>query len=94
MTRTEEALNEIDSRLQDDLIKPLQESSLALSLFPDEPDAKWLIELGAIMWTDRPMLLVVKKGSVIPPKVEAAADEIIYYENAKDIPAALKSYLN
>ena len=58
----------------------MAESAFVISITPTsgEGDVKYWVELGAAVMKDKPLLVVVLPGTVLPKKLIAIADEIVY----------------
>lgn len=61
-----------------DLIPKISGSSLTISLVPKgETDVKFAVELGFSIMLDKPVILVVQPGTVLPDHLVRVADEIV-----------------
>lgn len=71
-----------------DLIPMIDNSALAVALLPRKPedydDVRWCVQLGAMIMLDKPIIVVVMPGSVVPDKLVRVADHIL--ELNKDDP--------
>lgn len=63
-----------------DMVPAMAESAFVISITPTsgEGDVKYWVELGAAVMKDKPLLVVVLPGTVLPKKLIAIADEIVY----------------
>lgn len=61
------------------LVPKLKESAVAVAICPSEEgvDAKFCVELGAMIMLDKPIVLVRPNAREIPPKLRLVADHII-----------------
>jgi hypothetical protein len=68
------------ARVRAELLPKLADSALSLSLVPDDmakADVKFMLETGAALCMDKPIILVVSPGTKIPAGLARAADEIV-----------------
>lgn len=69
---------EYAQRAVDELLPRVKESASTVMLFGSgDPDPKQAIELGYILLLDKPLVLLIEPGSVIPERLRRAADETI-----------------
>lgn len=70
------------------LVPKLENSSFAVALCPIEGphkvDAKFAVELGAMIMLDKPIIAVVAPGTTVPRKLEQVADKIIFADLQDD----------
>jgi hypothetical protein len=67
------------------LVPKIDGSDFGVSLVPDDPakvDVKFAVELGLLLMLDKPLLLVIKPGMELPPKLAAVADAIVEIDMA------------
>lgn len=65
------------------MVPKLRESAISLSLVPTDPsegDVKFAVEFGFSIMLDKPIILMVRPGTVVPAKMLAVADEIVEYD--------------
>lgn len=62
---------------QRELPDKLRGSAIVCSLVPEEPDAKYAVELGMSLMLDKPIVLVVPPGRRVPERLVRVADLII-----------------
>lgn len=65
------------------LVPKLEGSNLCVALCPDEDsglDAKFCVELGAMIMLDKPIIAVVGPGRTVPAKLLLVADKIVHAE--------------
>ncbi len=53
-------------------------SAVTLALWSGKPDAKQAVELGFMIFFDKPIIIIAEPGQVIPRKLLAVADDVIY----------------
>ena len=76
--REDETLTRWAEHVVTDMVPPLKNSAIAISLVPDaEGDVKFWVELGAMICYDKPIIVVAFDGRQIPPKLRLVADEIV-----------------
>lgn len=68
---------EWEEAVQRDLVPKLRESALTMNICPDQPDAKYAVELGMSILLDKPIVLVVPDGRQVPRKLAQVADSIV-----------------
>lgn len=74
----------------DDMLPKLRDSAVSVSLVPqhpDEGDVKFAVEFGFTLMLDKPVILMVRPGTVVPAKMLAVADAIVEYD-PDDVEAA------
>ena len=86
------------------LVPMITESAVTISLVPEttrKVDVKFAVELGLSIMLDKPIIAVVRPGTLVPAKLVMVADEIIEADMDKDaervagrIAAALKSIVD
>lgn len=65
----------------DELVPMVAESACTMSIVPDtELDVKFAVELGISIMLDKPLILVVFPGRIIPDHLRRAADEIVEFD--------------
>jgi hypothetical protein len=63
---------------QDELLPKVEESAIAVSIVPaGEADIKFLLELGAMVWYGKPILVVASEGRPIPEGLRRIATAIV-----------------
>jgi hypothetical protein len=65
--------------VDEELYPRLSRSNAFISLCPvtGKPDAKFCVELGMAIMLDKPVIVVVAPGSVLPKKLNRVADRVI-----------------
>jgi hypothetical protein len=66
------------ARANKELRPMVQKSRVTVALWTGDPDAKQAIELGFMILYDKPIIILAEPGQVIPAKLAAVADEIIF----------------
>ena len=62
------------------LIPMLESTSMTISLAPHDPkgtDIKFAIELGLSIMLDKPIIVVIRDGDVLPPMLEQIAHAVV-----------------
>jgi nucleoside 2-deoxyribosyltransferase len=73
-----DAWDEIVKHTREETIHKMMESAFVVSIVPEEADVKWMIELGAAIMLDKPLMLVVTDlKQKLPPKLERVADQVV-----------------
>lgn len=62
------------------LVPKLMDSRVCVSFAPteDEIDAKFAVELGAMIMLDKPIITIVRPGMTISKKLEMVSDKIVH----------------
>lgn len=60
-------------------VQAMAESAYVASLYPDGGnfDVKYAVELGMALMLDKPIILIVQPGAVIPARLRKVADAVI-----------------
>jgi hypothetical protein len=69
------------------LVPKLKESATCVTILPPEGyelDAKFCVELGAMIMLDKPIIAVVTPGESVPPKLALVADHVVYADLKTD----------
>lgn len=69
------------------LVPKMEASAMCISLLPPEGmrlDAKFCVELGAMIMLDKPIVTLVTPGETVPPKLALISDHIIYADLRTD----------
>lgn len=70
------------------LVPKLEDSSFCVSLCPTQGphkvDAKFAVELGAMIMLDKPIIAVVNPGTPLPKKLELVADKVVWADITTD----------
>jgi hypothetical protein len=62
-------------------------SAMVMSIVPADGrkvDLRFLLQLGAAMYYDKPLILVAVKGAKLPPRMYAFADEVVQIDGLAD----------
>lgn len=80
----------------ENMVPKMMDSVMVMSLVTDsEPDVKFAVEIGMAILLNKPLLAVVIKGSVVPPKLRLIADEIVEVDlDTKDGKQALQDAMS
>lgn len=79
MTSEEEI--EFQRVVMEGMVPKMEESSVCVSLCPQSPDridAKFCVELGAMIMLDKPIVAIIQPGGYLPKKLEMVADKIVH----------------
>lgn len=63
------------------LVPRLKDSAVCVTITPDDGstlDAKFCVELGAMILLDKPILAIVAPGRTLSKKFEAVADKVVH----------------
>ncbi len=79
-------------------VKQMQDSAVTLVIGPDilnPPDIDFLLQIGASVLMEKPLLVVVPEGRTLPPKLERIADRVIVadYKDGERIQEAIKRFM-
>lgn len=68
-------------RILDELVPMIDQSAVVVSLLPTtEADVKFAVETGLSIMLDKPIIIAVQPGTVVPAKMMAVADEVIEFD--------------
>lgn len=84
---TSEADIEFQRVVNEGLVPKLKESAACVSICPDrggELDAKFCVELGAMIMLDKPIIALVAPGQDIPAKLALVADHVVVADITTD----------
>jgi hypothetical protein len=74
-----------------DLFPKLKGSRFAMAIIEGGPDVKLCLEVGASLLLDKPLLLLVKRGSfLVPLKLRNIADAVVEFDSFSDVEARLE----
>ena len=79
MTREEDI--EFQKIVMEGLVPKLEASQFAVAICPqgeDRLDAKFCVELGAMVMMDKPIIAIIQPGGYLPKKLELVADKIVH----------------
>lgn len=71
---------EFQKVVNEGLVPKLKQSAVCISLMPPEGmelDAKFCVELGAMIMLDKPIITLVTPGEKVPPKLALISDHIV-----------------
>jgi hypothetical protein len=72
------------------LLPKVGESAINLLITPaTQPDIKFLLELGAMVWYGKPIVLLVREGQTVPPGLRRVATSIVAGDLSTDAGQAL-----
>lgn len=82
--------------VQDDLVPKLADSAVSLTVWTGQVDAKIAVELGAAILLDKPIIIGVSPGVVVPEHLVRCADKIIELDitNPAKASASIRSALS
>lgn len=69
--------------VKNELVPQLQGSAITISLFPTNPstlDVKYAVELAFSILLDKPLILLISPGQLIPDHLVRVADRIVEYD--------------
>lgn len=77
---------EFQRAVTEGLVPQLKDSAVAVAICPadEQLDAKFCVELGAMIMLDKPILAFVAPGRHIPDKLLLVADEIVQADITTD----------
>lgn len=67
----------IITHAREDTIRQMEASAFVATLVPDEPDIKFMLELGMAIMLDKPIIALVTPTSKVPDRLRLIADEVI-----------------
>ena len=74
----------------DELLPKVRGSAITVALVPNgKPDIKFLLELGAMIWYGKPILVIARKGQQIPEGLRKVATAIVQGDIGNDEGQAL-----
>lgn len=69
---------------QEKLPPMIRGSACVMSLVPKgDPDAKFSVELGMSIMLDKPIIAIVEPGMIVPKKLLAVADKVLYIKDLR-----------
>lgn len=70
---------EFARRVIDELVPKMEDSISVMHLVPqtDEMDVKFAVELGYSIMLDKPLIMVLRPGMELPPKLKKIADYVV-----------------
>jgi len=75
-------------RVEREVVPKIAASAFTISLMPKgPPNIKFAVELGLSVMLDKPIILAVPTGSVVPAKLRALADDIVEVDWDEGSPA-------
>ena len=88
-------MSHTEREIIDDLFEKVGSSAIGITLYTDsyKDDPKALMELAELIVLDKPIYLLVKRGSIIPEKLRAISDSVIFYDDGDDMQGATESLL-
>jgi hypothetical protein len=89
---TDEDIEAFFRGLQDgadaDLFPKMRGSRFVVNIVDGQPDVKMCLELGAAMFFDKPLIVLVKRGAwIIAPRLRQLADAVIEFDEDFQDPA-------
>lgn len=67
--------------------------NIFVSLFQGDADFKWATEMGFALAYDKPIYLLIKRGTPIPANIKKVATAIEFFDSADDVGDATKRLL-
>lgn len=82
-------LNRVFARLQErasrELFPLMRKSALTFCILDEEPDVKVCLEIGAAVLLEKPLIVLVKRGTYLASlKLRRLADAVIEFDDPKD----------
>lgn len=62
---------------REDTIKQMDASAFVMTLVPEEPDIKFMLELGMAIMLDKPIIALATPQSKVPDRLRMIADQVI-----------------
>lgn len=79
------AWREFVDQIRTDLVPKLEDSGAVVSIVPDgEGDVKFAVELGFSIMLDKPIIVVVPEGRLVPERLARVADRIVPGDMSSD----------
>lgn len=75
--KNDPAFKKFIERANSHLSPMIENSTLSMTVWDGESDAKLGVELGLSILMDKPIILVVTKGVQVPHKLSAVTDEVV-----------------
>lgn len=69
--------DEIDDAITFGLLPKMRDSVVSIILWPEEPDAKILLELGAAIYLDKPIIALAWNGRRVPEGITKIARHVV-----------------
>lgn len=64
--------------VEENLVPAMRDSAICVSMAPlGETDAKFAVELGMMIMLEKPIVLLVEPGQIVPGKLIMIADEVV-----------------
>lgn len=64
-------------RFREKVLPDIASSVHVMVLSPEEPDVKVMLEIGAAILLDKPLILLVPPGRTVLPRLQRVADKVI-----------------
>lgn len=79
----EKWLAEVNDAVNRDMVPKMRSSAFALGIVDEHLDAYMLMQVGAALLLDKPLILLVLKGAWVPKKARELADTIVEVDSIK-----------
>jgi hypothetical protein len=90
-------LRDYQKHFDGDVLPKMKSSAFVLGILDEGIDLKLVIEMGAALLLDKPLIMIAPARALIPPRVRQIADAIIVTDNITNDPeaqAALNAAMN
>ena len=84
----EDYLREYEKHFMEDVLPNMRDSRCVVTVLSDSIDFKLIVETGAMVLLDKPLIVVTKPGVLVPPRLRKIANAVIVTENISQDPAA------
>lgn len=82
----DEEWERFSGRFREKVLPRMEESKLTVSLAPTgghHGDVQFWAELGASIMLDKPILVLARNDSIVPPKLEKVADFVMWFNEGE-----------
>ena len=86
--QVEDYLREYEKHFMEDVLPNMRDSRCVVTALSDSIDFKLIVETGAMVLLDKPLILVTKPGVLVPPRLRKIANAVIVTENISEDPVA------
>jgi hypothetical protein len=74
--------------VEENMVPKMEASGAVVSIQTGKTDVKLAVELGMALLLDKPLILAVTPGAIIPERLARAADEIVEFDMDRPIDTA------
>jgi len=86
--QVEDFVREYEKHFMEDVLPNMRTSGCVVTLLADTIDFKLIVETGAMVLLDKPLILVTKPGTLVPPRLRKIANAVIVTEDISRDPVA------